>query len=68
MVVPLGRKRAYTGCTQTTEGPTEPEILWRVSHPGPMLLNSSVQMVTGVHNMVNLLTIFLVGKNYQVQC
>jgi hypothetical protein len=32
-VAPLGRKRAYTGCTQTTAVPAEPGIPWRVSHP-----------------------------------
>jgi hypothetical protein len=33
-LVPQGRKRANTGCTQTTAVvPAEPEFLWKASHP-----------------------------------
>jgi hypothetical protein len=56
---PQRRKRANKGFTQTTYGvPSDPEILWKVSHkfyPGPMVLDFSVRMGTGVSIKVTLL-------------
>ncbi len=60
-VAPLGRKRAYTGCTQTTAiVPTVPEIPRRASHlsiiQAQCCLTSVFKWELGVSNIANLLT------------